>query len=182
MATVKEIYQFLTEVPEGTEGAVEGIFENAWYILDENADWVGDRNVMREAPASENPEKVTGQYEAWLEQGDIIGAYFGHEHINTFVGRTQDGIVMGYNGGFGFATYGDDGERYARIYDFDINDIANYKQTTIYYTETITYEEPVIPDEPVEEPSDEPEEKTGFFDKIKQFFERIFEFFKNLFS
>lgn len=182
---VKEIYQLLKEVPEGTPDAVKGKFANNWYVVDENADLTGDRNVMREAPASEHPEKVTGQYEAWVEQGDIIGAYFGHDHINTFAGRTNDGIVMGYNGGFGFATYGDSGERYATLFEFDLNDVANYKRSTVYYTQTVTFEEPSEPDitDTPEEPEDEePESKVGFFEKIKQFFEKIFEFFRNLFS
>lgn len=179
---VKEIYSFLKVVPKGTEGAVKGIFYDEYYVLDENADWVGDRNVMREAPGSEHHEKVTGQYEAWLQQGDIIGAYFGHEHINTFVGRTEDGIVMGYNGGFGFAAYGDEGERYARIYDFTEGDIAAYTQETIYYTECMAAE---IPEEPTEpEIPDEPQDDCdcnchesgfmGFLWKIINFFNKLF--------
>lgn len=134
---VKEIYQLLKETDSDTPGAVKGIYSSSYYILDPDAEFIGDRNVMREPPASEHPEKVTGQYEAWLQQGDIIGAYFGHEHINTFVGKTKDGIVLGYNGGFGFATYGDPGERYARIYDFDESNVKTYTQQTIYYTECI---------------------------------------------
>lgn len=177
---VKEIYQLLKEVPEGTADAVKGKFDNNWYVLDESADLIGDRNVMRETPASEHPDKTTGQYEAWVEQGDIIGAYFGHDHINTFAGRTKDGIILGYNGGFGFATYGDSGERYATLFEFDLDDVANYKRSTVYYTQTVTFEEPSEPEIP--ETPEEPEEKTGFFEKLKQFFERILEFFKKLFS
>ena len=131
---VKETFKFLIEVPAGTPGAVDSKFGSQWYILDENADWVGDRNVMKENIACENPSKSTGQYEAWVEQGDIIGAYFGHDHVNTFVGRTEEGIVMGYNGGFGFATYGDGNERFARIYDFNENDVSAYTMKTLYYS------------------------------------------------
>lgn len=153
---VKEIFKLLKEVPAGTDGAVKSLFSNQYYVLDENAVWIGDRNIMREAPGCENPGKVTGQYEAWLQQGDIIGAYFGHEHINTFVGKTQDGIILGYNGGFGFATYGDAGERYARVFDFKEDDILNYTQQTIYYTQCIAENEP----EPEEPATDEMTTKT----------------------
>lgn len=175
---VKETHKLCREVPAGTPGAVKAKYEDKYYVLDENADWIGDRNVMREAPASEHPTRTTGQYEAWVEQGDIIGAYFGHDHINTFVGRTEDGIVLGYNGGFGFATYGDPGERYARIYDFDASDVENYTQQNIYYTETVI-DEPEEPDVP-----EEPEIKCdcnchkdgfmGFIWKIVRFFSKLF--------
>ncbi len=176
---VKEIFKLLKEVPAGTEGALKSLFSDQYYVLDENADWVGDRNIMREPPACEHPEKVTGQYEAWLEQGDIIGAYFGHEHINTFVGRTEDGIVLGYNGGFGFATYGDPGERYARIYDFTEGDVENYTQETIYYTKCMAAElpqEPEAPDEPKAD-CDCNCHKSGFMGflwKIINFFNKLF--------
>ena len=194
---VKEILQLTKVVPSDTPGAVKDNFYNQYIVLDENANLIGDRNVMGEAPACEHPEKVTGQYEAWLSQGDVMGAYFGHEHINTFTGVTDDGIVLGYNGGFGFASYGDPGERYATVYDFDESNVRGYTEKTIYYTECIRNDEPVVPDEPEkptkpetsEQPDtpDEPEETTkncehmchkqgfmSFIWKIVNFFQKLF--------
>lgn len=184
---VKEIMQLMKVVPEGTPGCVKNKFYNEYLALDENAVWTGDRNVMREAPASEHPEKITGQYEAWLSQGDVMGAYFGHDHINTFVGKTADGIELGYNGGFGFATYGDPGERYARIYDFDESNIENYTHQTIYYTDCVenppeeptvpTPEEPTIPEEDTDENCSCNCHKSGFMGfiwKIILFFNKLF--------
>lgn len=183
---VKEIISFLKEVPEGTEGALKSRYSDVYYVLDENADWTGDRNIMREIPGCEHPEKITGQYEAWLEQGDVLGAYFGHDHINTFVGKTTDGIELGYNGGFGFATYGDPGERYARIFDFNENDVENYTHQTVYYTEFMPEDETTTdPDTPSDsEQSDESENncdcnchKSGFMSfiwKIVRFFWKLF--------
>lgn len=135
---VKETYQFLREVPADTAGCVETPFSDKHYVLDESK-LVGDWNVMHEGVYSENINKTTGQYEAWLEQGDIIGAYFGHDHANTFVGKTADGIVMGYGGGFGFATYGDGHERYARLYDFKESDVAGYERTTLHYSQEVNF-------------------------------------------
>lgn len=185
---VKEIRSFLKEVPKGTEGALKSRFYDAYYILDENANWTGDRNIMREIPGTEHPDKViTGQYQAWVQQGDVMGAYFGHDHINTFIGKTEDGIELGYNGGFGFATYGDPGERYARIFDFNENDIESFTHKTIYYTECVEQlpTEPEIPDEP-DEPT-EPENPSdncscnchkagimGIIWKILNFFYKLF--------
>ena len=181
---IKEIYKLLKVVPADTPGALKSKFYDYYHILDENAEWIGDRNIMRESPGCENPEKITGQYESWLEQGDIIGAYFGHDHINTFVGRTEDGVVLGYNGGFGFAAYGDPGERYAKIYDFNEKDVENYSQQTIYYTKTVPQEAPEKPDVTEPEKPEEPSEncscnchKSGFSGiiwRILRFFYKLF--------
>ena len=183
---VKEIRSFLKEVPAETQGALKSRYYDAYYILDENANWTGDRNIMREIPGCEHPELViTGQYEAWLEQGDVMGAYFGHDHINTFVGKTEDGIELGYNGGFGFAAYGDEGERYARIFDFEENDVTNYSHKTIYYTEVLSYEEPVEPEAPAEPEApdeQEPEESDSIWSFFTDFFNKIINFFKKLFG
>ncbi len=175
---VKEIFKLLKVVPQDTPGALKSKFTNEYYVLDEDADWIGDRNVMRETPACEHPDKITGQYEAWVQQGDIIGAYFGHDHVNTFVGRTEDGIVLGYNGGFGFATYGDPGERYTRIYDFTEGDVENYTQQNIFYTEVV--KEDVTPEPEPEIPDDDCACNchkggiAGFFWKIANFFNKLF--------
>lgn len=188
---VKEMYKLLKFVPADTPGALKSKYYDGYHILDENAEWIGDRNVMRESPGCENPEKITGQYEAWLEQGDIIGAYFGHDHVNTFVGRTDDGIILGYNGGFGFAAYGDRGERYARIYDFNENDVEHYSQHTLYYTECVPPEAPEKPAVPEPEKPEEPEDSSkncscnchksgimGFIWKIINFFNKLFKISK----
>lgn len=132
---VKEIYDLLEQVPPYYPNSVKCPFSDDWYILDKDVHWIGDYNVMREAPSSENFSKHTHQYEYWVKQGDIIGAYFGHDHFNSFVGETKDGIILGYNPSFGFATYGDGDERYARIFDFNENNIENYTQTIISYSE-----------------------------------------------
>lgn len=153
---VKETYKLLREVPFGTIGAVGSNFTDKFYVLNKDL-MVGDRNVLHEGVSSESLDKTTGQYEAWLEQGDVIGAYFGHDHKNTFVGRTEDGIVLGYNGGFGFASYGDGMERYARIYDFNELDVAGYTRTTLRYTQEVR-----------------------FFEQVRQFFAQIVEFLCNL--
>lgn len=34
------------------------------------------------------------QYRSWVAQGNIQGAFFGHDHLNDIVGKTNDGIVL----------------------------------------------------------------------------------------
>lgn len=131
----KEIYQLL-EVADKTEAAtaVYSADEGQWYKLSEEK--IIDRATgMGEVPCPENLDVVTGQYEAWLEKGDIVGAFFGHDHVNNFVGKTDDGIVMGYNGGTGFKTYGSGNNRSVRIFEFDESDIAAYNTYSLRYSD-----------------------------------------------
>lgn len=130
---VKEIYQ-LIELADNKEAntAIYRPDDTKWYKLRE--DRVIDRATgLGEAPCPENLDVTTGQYEAWLQKGDIIGAFFGHDHLNNFVGKTQDGIILGYNGGTGFKTYGCGNGRSVRFYEFDESDVANYDTYCVLY-------------------------------------------------
>ena len=130
---VKEIYQFMEETDD-IQNAYFSMEDYKWYRLTEDKLCEGN-SFCYEAPCSEKQTVTTGQYEAWLEKGDIIGAYFGHDHINNFVGITEEGIKMGYNAGAGFATYGDKGNRSARIFVLNENDPAAYETYNVTYDE-----------------------------------------------
>lgn len=78
----------------------------------------------------EIPTKNKGEYSAWVEQGDVIGAFFGHAHVNDYCGITDDGIILGATlsaGGFNIASRFDDENdnpveaRGLRIIDLDEN-------------------------------------------------------------
>lgn len=130
---VKEIYQFMEETDD-IQNAYFSIDDYKWYRLKEDR-LVGENNYCFEAPCSEKQTVTTGQYEAWLEKGDIIGAFFGHDHINNFVGVTEEGIKMGYNAGSGFATYGEGGNRSARIFVLNEEDPAAYETYNVTYND-----------------------------------------------
>lgn len=132
---VKEIYQFLEEVPynEAGDDAVFSIDTFRWYTL---GDKVID-GVLGEVPCSEPLESHTGQYQAWVEKGDVISAYFGHDHVNSFRGMTDDGIILGYNGGTGFSSYGRGGDRSVRIFELDENDIENYNTYELTFNQMV---------------------------------------------
>lgn len=131
----KEIYQFLDEVSykDAGDDAVFSIDNFKWYTLN---DKVID-GVLGEVPCSEPLESHTGQYQAWVEKGDIVGAFFGHDHVNSFYGKTDDGIVMGYNGGTGFSSYGRGGDRSVRVFEIDENDPANYDTYELTFNEMV---------------------------------------------
>ncbi len=130
---VKEIYQFIDKVPFNADhtDCVYSIDENQWYKLNDKA----TSGTLGEIPCSESVNGRTGEYEAWLEHKEIIGAYFSHDHVNNFTGVTDEGITLGYNGGSGFSTYGSAGNRSARIFEIDENDVANYNTYLVTYND-----------------------------------------------
>ncbi len=136
----KEIYNLFEECKFGDEGAFFSRRDNKWYKLDA-AKAQGD---VGEAPCSEDFDHITGQYESWLETGNIMGAFFAHDHVNNFVGTTDDGIVMGYNGGTGFRAYGVGDERSVRIFEFNENDVENYETRIVTYKEATGESIPVV--------------------------------------
>ncbi|MEE1284451.1 MAG: metallophosphoesterase, partial [Acutalibacteraceae bacterium] len=92
---VPEIYSnLLVEVPNGTAGAVQGTgqWQNKYYVLDPNNPTI--TGVMQEGPC---PAAINnGQYQGWRDVGNHVGAFFGHDHTNTFMGTDGNGITMGY--------------------------------------------------------------------------------------
>ncbi len=117
-----EIYELLAEVPEGTEGA-NTRFGKTW-ALELNPERA--QGVIGEWPCPSNT--VSGQFEAFVERGDVLGLVTGHDHVNDFVG-TYRGIDMLQSPGAGFQTYGDE-NRGCRVIVLDENDPWNYETRT----------------------------------------------------
>lgn len=73
-------------------------------------DWIWNHSVCY----GEKNEKVStsfiqsGFFAAMLEQGDVIGAFCGHDHNNDFFGAHY-GIYLGYGRATGYNTYGKEG-------------------------------------------------------------------------
>ncbi len=127
----KEIYNLFRECKWNEDGAIFSRRDNKWYKLDETK----AQGDVGEAPCSEDFDNITGQYQSWLEVGNIMGAFFAHDHVNNYVGTTDDGIVMGYNGGTGFRAYGVGGNRSVRVYEFNEDDVENYETRILTYNE-----------------------------------------------
>ncbi len=136
----KEIYKLFKECEAGEKGSIYSRRDKKWYVLDEEK----TDGVLGEAPCSEDFDNVTGQYEAWVQCGDIMGAFFAHDHVNTFTGTTEDGIFMGYNGGTGFRAYGMGDERSVRIFEYDENDVTEYETRILTYKEATGKEIPFV--------------------------------------
>ena len=84
--------------------------------------------VVREAPCP--PDENRKQFESWKKTGDMVAAFFGHDHVNTFVAEI-DGIKLIQTIGAGYHTYGK--ERGGRL-------IVLHEGTRDFDTETLTVE------------------------------------------
>ena len=137
---VKQIYECLVMVDKKeANNAIFSLNDYKWYKEVENKMYndetrmIKKDNYIGEAPCSEVFDTQSGEYEAWVQQGDVIGAFFAHDHVNHFVMQTGDGIIMGYNGGTGFTAYGRGSHRSMRVFEFDENDVENYTIDSVYY-------------------------------------------------
>lgn len=91
-----------------------------------------DRSVARGhfTEITETPYGTSKEFKAWLKQGDVIGAFFGHEHYGGYTG-TYKGIELGLTYGCEFAKSGPYGYRVITLYE---DDIENYDNDVYYYT------------------------------------------------
>ena len=69
------------------------------YVLKDGVD-----GYLGEGPCT--PDFNGGQFESWKKIGDVVAAFFGHDHTNDFTG-TVDGIMLGQNKTSGFCCYTD---------------------------------------------------------------------------
>jgi len=126
---VPEVYDLLTPVEKGTPGAVKGkgAYSGRYYVA--NPDVVVD-GVLGEAPRP----LLNGvdEFDAWLSQGDVIGAVFGHNHNNTIHGKVQ-GIDLMYDGGVTFYSYGNGDLHGVRVIEFGQADVRQYQTRMVYW-------------------------------------------------
>ncbi len=81
--------------------------------------YVGKKGVehcVGEGPCS--PDVNSGQFESWKKVGGVIGAFFGHDHLNDFSGWT-DGIFLAQHRTAGFRAYTDGCRSCVRLVTID---------------------------------------------------------------
>ncbi len=59
-----------------------------------------------------------GEFEALKEKGDVLGVYVGHDHKNSYVGKTED-IDVGFTPSAGFNVHGNGKQRGVRCFVLD---------------------------------------------------------------
>jgi len=140
---VPEFYtELMTEVPQGTPEAIPGKgCESGKYFLPDVDKYIS-------GSLGENPSisaKNVGFYGAWVEKGDIVAAFFGHDHHNDYIGKTDDNITLGYCRGAGFHSYGSGTARGVRSFTLYEDDLKNFDTSSILYRDIVSTEMPVMP-------------------------------------
>ena len=85
-------------------------YKGNYYTLKRSAD-----GYLGEAPCS--PAVNSGEFESIKRCGNIFAVFFGHDHMNDFVGMT-DGVILGQCQTASFNVYGDGTRQGVRILDF----------------------------------------------------------------
>ena len=127
-----QIKYALKEVDEGTEGAVA--FAGSWYTLPDDVD--PEVNWLTEAPCPPNTEFPEGynEVDTMLAQGDVLGIFYGHDHINCY-DVLYEGLHLVSSPGHTFSSY-NDYHRGVRTITIDINDTSVY-ETEVYGAEEL---------------------------------------------
>lgn len=85
----------------------------------------GTKGYVGEGPCS--PEVNSGQFASWKKVGGILGAFFGHDHLNDFWG-TYDGIFMAQHKTAGFRAYTDGCRSCVRLITIDEKNPEKFTQ------------------------------------------------------
>lgn len=119
---VLQEYDVLRETKKGTNGAVE---RHGKYFY--APDGVFSDGEMNEAPCP--PESHGEEFESWKKTGDIVAAFFGHDHANTFT-TELDGIKLSQTPGAGYHSYGN--KRGGRLIVLDENNVNDVYSEVIF--------------------------------------------------
>ena len=133
---VPEIYDLLTEVPASekkTDGVVEGFSSRSGHYYKMGGGFTAGH--LGEAPCP--PDIPSGEFAAMRDTGDVVAAFFGHDHKNDFVG-TCEGVDLVNTSGTGFYIYGDREYHGARLVVLHENAPAEYDTEMLYYKDLVS--------------------------------------------
>ncbi len=147
-------YETLTTTNNDTQGQSgngSAFGSQTWYLQTNRINWAKSSmgttipDIYKElpCPANESTYKSTAHrssanygsktlYESWVAYGNMLGTYYGHDHKNSFVTTTDDGIDIGYGKAPTLESY-NDGNPGCRIYELDA---ANGTYNTFNVTES----------------------------------------------
>ncbi len=112
----------LYELPDSVKGHRDWSKNN--YVLAQ-----GVEGYLGEGPCC--PCINSGVFDAWKETGDVMGAFFGHDHMNDFAGY-YDGILLAQCKTAGFKPYTDGCRAGVRLITLDENNIDDIN-TRMYH-------------------------------------------------
>lgn len=129
---VPEVYDMFLTVDKGTDGAVKGhsSYSKNYYTI--NPEYIFDGS-LNEGPCP--PDTNHGQFESWVKTGDVIGAVFGHDHVNDYAGKYK-GIKMLAAPGVGFYSYGN--HHGVRTITLDENNLNDFTSEIMLYDDLVS--------------------------------------------
>lgn len=133
---VPEIYDLLTEVPASekkADGVFEGFSSRSGHYYKMGTGFSSGH--FGEAPCP--PDIPSGEFAAMKETGDIVAAFFGHDHKNDFVG-TYQGIDLVATASTGFYIYGEREYHGARLVVLHEDAPAEYETEMLYYKDLVS--------------------------------------------
>ena len=133
---VPEIYDLLTEVPASekkAEGVVKGFSSHSGHYYKMGDGFTAGH--LGEAPCP--PDIPSGEFAAMRDTGDVVAAFFGHDHKNDFVG-TYEGIDLVNTAGTGFYIYGEREYHGARLVILHESTPAEYNTEMLYYKDLVS--------------------------------------------
>lgn len=128
---VPEAYDMFSEVSAATKGSVRGSgsFSDKHYVI--NSDYIYEGS-LNEGPCPPNTNH--GQFDSWLAQGDILGAFFGHDHVNDFAGEYK-GIKLIATPAVTFYSYGN--HRGVRTVTLNESDLTTFESELLSYDDLV---------------------------------------------
>lgn len=137
---VPEIWYLLKQVPKNEKPYAVGYgeLEGKCFAIDKKYLCKGNCDFVLETPGT--PYENSGEFDALREKGDVVGAFFGHDHNNSFVGEFM-GLKMGYAQGVGFNVYGPYMNRGVRLIDLDENNLNTFTTETLMYKDLFKFKD-----------------------------------------
>ena len=141
----------MTKVPSGTANSYTGNgtpwSSNAWILNPSMIDWTKSggstvADIYKEPPCPANQDTYQStahrssstygsltNYQAWVNYGNMLGCYVGHDHQNSFVLTTADGIDFGYCKAATLNSY-NDGNPGLRVFELSSDGTYTTKSVT----------------------------------------------------
>lgn len=129
---VPEIFDALTEVKPCVNGSVPK--NGKHYVLNAEVTRTG---IMGEGPCP--PTVNGGQFDAVVNQGDVVAMFFGHDHTNSFE-VTHRGVDLVNTPTAGLASYGDRETRGARVITIDESKPHTYDTYLVKYDDYLDFD------------------------------------------
>lgn len=130
---VPEVYELADVSDTKKDGYVKGhtaMFKSKYYKASDRV----VHGAFNEGPCP--ADVMHNQFNLWKAQGDIIGAFFGHDHVNDFLGKV-DGIWLGAVPAAGYYSYGNN--HGVRTITLNEKDLTGFETEVIYADSLLGY-------------------------------------------